>query len=113
MKCCDLTSGMLRHVVDFQSQGKTSDGQGGNVLAWQTFAPGVRGFLKPLSGRERLQAGRLEANVTHLFYTRYRADIKAEHSLLYGTRRMQVRTVINVEEANKWLEISLEEGVTT
>lgn len=109
MKCCDLTSGKLRNPIELQREVKTPDGGGGSTLVPTTFA-NVRAFIKPISGGERFHAMRLEANVTHRIFIRYRADLKASDRIKYGTREFQIRAVLNIEERNRWLEIYADEG---
>lgn len=113
MKCCDLSAGKLRHLVDLQNRQDVDDDLGGVVTTWATFSASQRGMLKPLTGTEIQRAGRLEANITHKLYMRYRTDLTAAHSVLYEGRRMQVRAVIDIEERKRWIEVSLEEGVAT
>lgn len=113
MKCCDLTAGKLRHLIDFQSEQMTADGGGGNTLAWTSFVSGVRGFINPVSANERVFGQRLEHNITHRLWVRYRTDVSSEHRVLYSGRSMQIRGIRNLEERNQWLEIDLEEGVVT
>lgn len=113
MLCCDLTPGKLRHAVELQSQSGVADGGGGTSLVWSAYASGVRAMLKPANGTERRFADRLEANITHVCWIRYRTDVLAKHRLLYAGRPMQIRAILNLEERNRWLELHLEEGVVT
>lgn len=115
MKCCDITAGMLRHIVAFQSPPSTPDGQGGYDGAWTPIATAaaVRGAITPLSGSERYFAGQLESPVTHRFVTRYRTDITTKDRMVYEGRVFQVRAILDIEERKRWLDIKLEEGVAT
>lgn len=110
MKCCDLVAGKLRHVIALQKETNVPDGAGGNKLGWETYDAFVRALINPVSASERLYAMRLEHNVSHKCFIRYRTDIRSDHSVLYNGRRMQIRGIVNIEEANKWLELRLEEG---
>jgi SPP1 family predicted phage head-tail adaptor len=113
MQCCNLSPGKLRHVVQLESQSGTADGGGGIAITWPAYATGVSALLKPANGTERRFADRLEANITHVAWIRYRTDVQAKHRLLYAGRTMQIRAVLNLEERNRWLELHLEEGVAT
>lgn len=110
MKCCDITPGMLRHSIGIYQWAKTPDGMGGTTNAPELFST-VRAFIKPVSGGERWQSMRIEANVTHRIYMRYRAGITADKFIQYGSRKFNIKAVINLEEANQWLEVYAEEGV--
>jgi SPP1 family predicted phage head-tail adaptor len=113
MKCCDLTAGMLRHIVEFQNPPAIADGQGGVEGSWTTHASNVRGALRPVSGNERYFGQQLESAVTHHFFMRYRNDITAKQRLVYEGRNFQVRAVIDIEERKQWLDLLVEEGVAT
>lgn len=112
VKCCDLFPGALRNRITIQREVEASDGAGGNTLSWKNYAE-IRAFIKPVSGNERLQAMRLEANITHRIYIRYRSDLRTDDRVNYQGRLMQIRALINIEERNKWLEIYAQEGVAT
>lgn len=112
MKCCDLFPGALKNRITFQRQTKTADGAGGGSIVWSDIAE-TRAFIKPMSGNERLQSMRLETNVTHRIFIRYRTDIRTDDRISYKGRTMQIRALINIEEQNKWIEIYADEGVAT
>lgn len=114
MKCCDLTSGKLRHRVDIETKVKTPNGSGGSTLTWSAItASKIRAFIKPISGNERLQGMRLESDVTHRVFMRYRDDFTAADRINYNGRLMQIRAVLNIEERNQWLELYVVEGPAT
>lgn len=112
MKCCDLSSGKLRHSIAIERETETSDGAGGASLTWSAVVT-TRAFIKPISGGERFAAMRLEANTTHRIFIRYRDDFDTSDRINYAGRLMQIRAVINIEENNKWLEIYADEGAKT
>lgn len=112
MKCCNLTSGKLRHSIVIERATKTGDGGGGSSNVWNPVAT-IRSFIKPISGGERFQAMRIEADTTHRIFIRYRADILTSDRVNYGGRLMQIRALINLEEMNKWVEIYADENEKT
>lgn len=112
MKCCDITPGSLRNRIKIQRESFTPDGLGGGTNAWADYAE-IRAFIKPISGSERLYSMRLEANVTHRIFIRYRDDLTTKDRISYKGRLMQIRALINLEEANKFIEIYADEGVAT
>lgn len=109
MNCCDIIPGMLRHRITFKRNVATPDGIGGSVIV-PTDVIDVAAFIKPVSGNERWQSMRIESNVTHRIYTRYRAGITPDLFIQYGLRKFQVKAVLNLEESNQWLEIHAVEG---
>jgi len=112
VKCCEFTSGMFKHNITVQRQTYVPDGAGGGVNTWAAYKT-IRAFIKPVSGSERLYSMRLEANVTHRIFIRYRSDITTTDHIMYRGRLMQIRALINLEEANRFIEIYADEGVAT
>lgn len=108
-----LCAGDLRHRVTIQAEQRSDDGYGGSSLpTWSTVAT-VWAEVKPLKGREQLHGQQLEGRVTHRIIMRYRAGVTAANRLLFGTRAFNIRSVVNVDERGRWLEIMAEEGVAT
>lgn len=112
MKCCDLHAGALREPITIQRKVSVSDGMGGQAISWTDLAT-VRAHVKPLSGREALQAMQLQASITHRVYMRYRADLTAADRLLMRGQPLQIRAVLNLEMRDRWLELSCDAGVAT
>lgn len=112
MKCCELYSGKLRNLIDIERAVETPDGAGGNSKVWQVIAS-PRAYIKPISGGERFQAMRLESNISHRIFIRYRSDLKSDDRINYQGRLMQIKAIVNIEEQNKWLEIYAVEGQST
>lgn len=112
MKCCDLISGKLRHNVIWQNKVSTPDGGGGFTYTTSDFA-NTRAFIKPVSTNERFFAQRIESDITHKIYIRYRTDLSPAMRIRYGDRYFQVKGLMNIEEQNKWFEISAVEGEST
>lgn len=114
MKCCDLTSGKLRHKIILQRETKTEDNTGGFASVWADYKT-LYGLIEPvtssLSAGEQLHAKQLESRISHRIYMRYFTDIKTDDRLSYNDREMQIRAIINVDERNKWLELHAQEGV--
>lgn len=112
MKCCDITAGNLREPLTIQRKSGQSDGMGGEAIQWVDFAQ-TRGDVRPLSGREAVQAMQLQASITHRVYIRYRDDLLPEDRLLMRGQPLQIRSIVNVEMRNRWLELACEQGVAT
>ncbi len=110
MKCCDIQAGMLRHRVQLQRQQRTPDGIGGFDIEWTTYAT-VSAYIAPLSGTETVVAMQIQDSTTHRLYIRYRAEILPEDRVLFGERTFNIRSVLNLEERNRFIEMRAEEGV--
>lgn len=111
MKCCDMSAGKLRTVVEFQRGTETDDGAGDYSTTWAaiTDAP-TRGAVKSMSGGERYAAQRVDATSTHKLTVRYFADITEKDRVQIGSRFYNITFIDNVEFADKWLIITLSLG---
>lgn len=112
MNCCDLTAGNLREPLTIQRKLAVSDGIGGQTVTWVTLS-NTRGDVRPLSGREAVQAMQLQASLTHRIYIRYRADLTPADRILMRGEPLQIRAIVNIEMKNRWLELACDSGVAT
>jgi SPP1 family predicted phage head-tail adaptor len=112
VKCCDLTAGSLRELITVQRQSAQSDGMGGQAIQWDDLFV-TRAQVKPLSGREALQAMQLQATITHRIYIRFRADLTTADRILLRGQPLQIRSILNMEMRSQWLELSCDQGVAT
>ena len=113
-KCCaQIRACDMRHKIVFQAGNATDDGGGGlgNPWASPTTVATVSACIEPLKGFERLRAMQLESPVSHKITMRYRSGLKPEHRIKFGTRFFNIRSIINLEERNQWLEVFADEGV--
>jgi SPP1 family predicted phage head-tail adaptor len=110
MGCCDFSAGGLRQTITFEEKTQIPDGCGGITDGWQKVLT-ARAQIKPVSGSERYQSMRLEATVTHQLIVRYNPFIKPWHRIRFGDRYFNIRSILNVEERNRWMIIKAEEGV--
>lgn len=109
MKCCDLSSGQLRHRITFEVENTAEDNTGGLVSGWSVHLV-TRANIVPLSGNELLHSQQLKTNVTHKMYLRFAKTITTKMRIKFDDREFQIRAAINMEERSRWLEISAMEG---
>ena len=110
MKHGKNASSSMRHRLILQQEIQTPDDIGGYVRSWRDIAE-LWAEIIPMKGREEWLHGQLQAEVTHKIRLRFRPGIHAGMRLLYGTRALNIRQAINVEEMNDTLELLVEEGV--
>jgi SPP1 family predicted phage head-tail adaptor len=110
MKCCDLTSSKLRNSIAIQRETSTTDSVGGLVNTWATLTT-VYAYIKPVSGSESVYSSRIDSSITHKIYIRYLATVSPKQRVNYNGRLMNIKSVLNLEERNKWLELHCVEGV--
>jgi len=112
MQCCKYTPGMLRHTVTIQRKQTAPDGAGGFSVQWVDLHT-IKAHMRAVSGNERLQFERLQANVRVRMICRYLADIREADRVIFEGKAHQIRYIDDVEYRKRWLEIDLEEGVAT
>ena len=110
MKCCDIPIGKMRSLVSLQHRTKTTDGAGGWTNTWTQYAK-VWAWIKPLSGSETLTSMQLENPVTHRIYIRYRSDMLESDRIVHRSRNFNIRSILDIEELKRYIEISAEENV--
>ena len=102
------TIGELRHRVSLQKFSQTPNGAGGMDDLYTTVAT-VWTRIDPIAGGRMIDGVQDIERVTHRFIIRYRSDQADWDHVLFGTRRFDVRSVMNQDEANQFLEIMAEE----
>lgn len=105
-----MTAGQLRERVTIQQAVETPDGGGGSSIDWQDVAT-VWAEVRPLSGRERLQAQQLESAVNYRIRIRFRSDITAGMRLVWRDQVMNIRAVYNEDQKRAYLTLDCESGV--
>jgi len=68
--------------------------------------------ITPLTGDERIEAGKIIAGVSHNIETRYRGDIPivAKNRLAFGARTFEIGAVLNVDERSKMISMLCREN---
>lgn len=104
MACVNLDPANFKRRVTLQTVSRLADGQGGYTEAWVDTLT-VWASIEPVKAWEHYQAMQLETPVTHKIQMRYNATATSAKRLLYGTRVMDIKSVINLNEDNAFLEI--------
>ena len=109
MKCCDIKVGDLRHRVSIQRKTRAPDGVGGSIVTWVQYAtPWCK--ITPKTGSERIYLDRLNAQGLSTVIMRYRADMSEKDKLVFRGNEYQIRSIINIEERNRYSELVIEKG---
>ncbi len=95
-----IRAGRLRTPVQVQNRTQATDAEG-NVISTWTNAGTVFAQLEAQGMAEVLEADRLEQDITWLVTLRYPAPVTHQSRLLLGSRTLDVRTVVNVDESNR------------
>lgn len=99
----------LDQRVKFLREVSTPDGMGGSTTSWLEICT-VWAEVRPMSGREREQAQRLNAQANYVITIRNRPDINETHVAEWGSERFNIRFA-RTEARSRWLRIEAERGV--
>ena len=105
-----MNAGYLRHRCWIKEPTHTVDGYGGKATTWGTACV-CWGSLEPLRGREWIESGLENSEVTGKFRMRYYDGITPAMRLYYSDRTWEIVSVINPGERNRELELILKELV--
>lgn len=101
--------GRLRYKVELQSATNTSDGAGGFSQTYSTIA-NLFADIRPTNGDESYRQGKVQEKLTHKIYIRHRNDIKTDYKILYDQRTFNIKSIINIDERDRFLELTCSEG---
>lgn len=104
-----LKAGDLNRRIEVQYLTRVDDGAGGSLSTWDTFMM-LWADVQPLSSKEVLSLGQIQATTTHKVIMRYRTDILTSHRILYGTKILEITSIIDVDDRHEALELICREG---
>lgn len=110
-----MRAGSLNKRVTFERRRAIDDGGGGGGIVWEAFLT-VWGGLRPERGRERLEAGRLEAVVAGVLQVRSSSDARGvteADRVVIDNVPHQIRAIVNPDQRNRMLEMTVERGVAS
>lgn len=99
-----MRSGNLKHKIDFLEliETKNSFGEIENTFALFKYA---YSSIVPTSAKEYFASGQTNAQATHKIELRYLSGITPSMQIVYGSRKFEIISIINVREMNKTLQI--------
>lgn len=107
-----MAAGSLRRRAAFKRQDETPDGAGGFTIDWTTVTT-VWASLMPERGSERIEGGRLEANLGAVLRVRSSATTRAiteSYKVTIDSVDYQIRSISNPDQRNKFIEMTVERG---
>ena len=116
--CSKYSSGMLNATVAIQRKSRLADGMGGYVDAWTTIATPFAMFT-PMSGGQLFAAQRINPRLSVKLVIRFKGDsfdapyYTAADQIIYRNRTYAISSVIDVDNEQQWIEMMLEEGVSS
>jgi len=98
-----MRAGSLKHKIVIQTYSETQNDFGEVVKGWENFKTAYAS-ITPLSAKEYYKAG-VQAEVSHKIEIRYIDGVKPKMRVMYGTRKFNIESVLNIREANKTLQL--------
>lgn len=104
-------AGDLRTLVTFQQLTETPDGYGGQTKSWSTGSA-VHCALRYTSGREQVEAGRIEAGASAALRVRAASVASVDESwrAVIGGTNWNIRSVAPFGQRGEWVDMVLERG---
>jgi SPP1 family predicted phage head-tail adaptor len=103
-----LDPGLLRHRVGLERPQGTSDGSGGETIAWTPVAT-LWARIDPIGATESAIAGHLTTMATHKITIRWRDDVVGGMRIVFRGRHFRVRAVFDPDERQRYLVLATEE----
>ena len=102
--------GKMRYRVKVERATNTRDAGGGISQAFNpvTF---IYANIKPTSATSSYRQGMVQEKVTHEVTIRYMTNIDTNSLITVGTRKFNIRGIVNVDERDRFLKLLCEEGV--
>lgn len=96
--------GKLNKRIEIKKLDEVSDGGGGykNELV---LIKKVWSNIQPLYGRELYQARQTQADVSHKVTIRFTKEVNRSHIVSFNGKNYDIQYLINVNEANRFLEL--------
>ena len=109
-----MRAGSLRHPVTIQSATETRDAAGGVTKTWADVSDRWA-EVKPISGREYLNADRVRADITHVIVIRNYSGLTSKHRIKFtdngSTRYFNIESVRDMEERDRMMQLFCKEDV--
>ncbi|HUS95676.1 MAG TPA: phage head closure protein [Hyphomicrobiaceae bacterium] len=99
-----ISIGKFRYLVTIQKLDGTLDAAGQEVQSWVSHGQRYAS-IEPLSGRELYTARQFFADVTTQMTMRYLAGVTPKMRVSYNSTVWNIRSAINIENANRELQI--------
>ena len=100
--------GKLRHIGTIEKHSNTTDEAGGVTKTWTEFKK-VWCDIKPLNGNEKYVSQEKHATATHQVIVRFTKGIDTKMRLVSRGRIFEIKSVLNVNEQDKMLQLVVEE----
>ncbi|WP_407312054.1 phage head closure protein [Desulfosporosinus sp. SB140] len=105
-----MNPGILRHKITILTSVEGTNEAGDTILIPSVFKS-VWASVSPVSGRDYLEAKKLQAELTYKFILRYISGVTPDMQLQFKGRIFLIQDILNPLETNETLEIMAIERV--
>ena len=105
-----MRAGELRHRLTLQQPVETVNDFGETVISYSDVDT-VWGAVDPNAGKRYFEAMQANSEIQGAIRLRYRSDIEATWRILYGTRVLQIISIINPKERDQELLVYYKEAL--
>jgi len=105
-----MNPGKLRHQIEIQSYTTAADAAGQKIRTWSTDTT-VWAWVRPMSGREVMNAAQPVGEITHKVTIRYDDSIAVTNRIKFSERYFDINYIANYDERNEFMEIMCKEKV--
>lgn len=109
MNCCKYKPSDLNRKIEFYALVDSRTGTGGQSTSWELIVS-VWAKITAKQGKEISHGDQLDAVAVSEFIVRYRTDLVESTKIVYRGVDYQIRSIINIDEADEWLQIKAERG---
>jgi SPP1 family predicted phage head-tail adaptor len=111
MKCCQIKTSDLNRRIAISNLVTTPTDTGGFTESW-VLVTNTWAKIKNTSGTELMHADQLGATAFSDFTIRYRKGLTELMRITYRGTEFQIRHINNIEEADEFMIVKAERGVT-
>jgi SPP1 family predicted phage head-tail adaptor len=98
--------------AELQARVESADGYGGVSVAWQKERS-IWCEIKPITGRETIEAMREQSAITHDIRARWSGDLTPDKRITHGGVAYNIRAVMNLDAKSVFVRMLCESGVAT
>ena len=103
--------GKMRHRIDVYTVVRTPDAIGGYTRA-DTLLGTYWANVITISATELWKFEQIDKRVSHVIYMRFQSGIERGQKVVWGAKELYIVGVVNMENRNRYLEVTVTEGQT-
>ena len=98
----------LDKKLSFEKKSVVTDNYGGQIETWSLYK-NIWGNITPISAINEFSNYISETKITHSIIIRYLNKVDINMRIVYNDRKFTIKSIINMDEKNKYNKIMCEE----